>query len=291
MVLRRLAPAKINLFLHVGPKQADGYHPVCSLMTFADIGDDLSLTRGAAMGLTVGGPFGGSLSDGGDNLVLRARDVFLERFGPASDPFGLTLDKRLPIAAGLGGGSADAATALQLLASYYGVDSSHPDLDDMARALGADVAACLSGRTVIAEGRGDDLSPAPGMPALDAVLVNPGAPSSTAAVYRAFDDQPAGPGPDRPALPPNLTSARHAAEVFAHLRNDLEVPALALQPLIGEALRALADQPETLLARMSGSGATSFALVETPADAQRLAARLIAAHPTWWVRPCRLGAR
>lgn len=291
MVLRRLAPAKINLSLHVGPKQADGYHPVCSLMIFADVGDELSLTPGAPMGLTVGGPFGGVLSDGGDNLVARARNLFLDRFGRASEPFGLTLDKRLPVAAGLGGGSADAATTLQLLASHNGVDASHPDLDAMARILGADVAACLASRTVIAEGRGDDLSPAPAMPVLDAVLVNPGAPSSTAAVYGAFDDHPAGPGADRPVLPPNLTSARHAAAVFAHLRNDLEAPALALQPLIGEALRALADQPETLLARMSGSGATSFALVETAADAGRLAERLVAAHPTWWVRPCRLGAR
>ena len=289
MTLRRLAPAKINLFLHVGARQADGYHPVCSLMIFADIGDELGLTPGAPMGLTVEGPFGGGLGNGGDNLVLRARDLFLERFGRASEPFGLTLNKRLPIAAGLGGGSADAAASLQLLASRHGVDAWHPDLAAMARALGADVAACLAGRTVIAEGRGDDLTPAPVMPALDAVLVNPGAPSSTAAVYGAFDGRRAGPGADRPALPPRLTSAHHAAEVFEVLRNDLEAPALALQPLIGEALRALAEQPETLMARMSGSGATSFALVETPADAERLAARLIAAHPGWWVRACRLG--
>ena len=284
-----LAPAKINLFLHVGPRQADGYHPISSLMIFANIGDELGLTPGAPMGLTVEGPFGASLSDGGDNLVLRARDLFLDRFGRAFAPFGLTLDKRLPIAAGLGGGSADAAATLQLLARHHGVDSSHPSLDVMARALGADVAACFAGRTVVAEGRGDELTPAPLMPALDAVLVNPGAPSSTAAVYGAFDDLPAGPGADRPALPPGLPTARRAAEVFNRLRNDLEAPALVLQPLIGEALRALADQPETLLARMSGSGATSFALVETPADARRLAARFAEAHPTWWVRPCRLG--
>ena len=290
MIAVRLAPAKINLFLHVGRRQADGYHPVCSLMIFADTGDELSLASRAPMGLTIEGAFGGALSDAGDNLVLRARDLFLDRFGQTSEPFGLTLDKRLPIAAGLGGGSADAAATLHLLASRHGVDSSHPGLDVMARTLGADVAACLAGRTVVAQGRGDDLTPAPAMPILDAVLVNPGVPSSTAAVYGAFDNLPAGPGADRPILPPAFTTARHVAEVFAGLRNDLEAPAIALQPLIGEALRALTDQPETLLARMSGSGATSFAIVGTPADARRLAARLIAAHPTWWVRPCRLGA-
>ena len=219
MTLRRLAPAKINLFLHVGARQADGYHPVCSLMIFADIGDELGLTPGAPMGLTVEGPFGGGLGDGGDNLVLRARDLFLGRFGRASEPFGLTLDKRLPIAAGLGGGSADAAASLQLLASRHGVDASHPDLDAMARALGADVAACLAGRTVIAEGRGDDLTPAPVMPALDAVLVNPDAPSATAAVYRVFDGHPAGSGADA------AKSVRHSAyiAVLASVRGSLTV--------------------------------------------------------------------
>ena len=283
-----IAPAKINLFLHVGAKQSDGYHPVCSLMIFADIGDAVGFYAADAMEFVVEGPFGKALGSG-DNLVTRARDRFADLFGPPPTPFGLALDKRLPIAAGLGGGSADAAATLRLLADRAGVARDDPRLDAIARKLGADVAACLAGWTVVAEGRGDDLTPAPDMPVLHAVLVNPGAPSSTPAVYGAFDALPPGPGADRPDLPAKIASARDAAAIFATLRNDLEAPAIALQPLIGEALSALAAQPETLLARMSGSGATSFALTETAEDAATLAARLAGAHPAWWVKACRLG--
>ncbi len=287
---QQLARAKINLFLHVGAKQADGYHPICSLMVFADIGDQLHLTSDAPMGFSVCGPFAGALAGGGENLVTDARDLFLERFGQTRTSFALTLEKRLPIAAGLGGGSADAAATLRLLAAEYGVDAAHPALDAIARRLGADVAACLAARTVMAQGRGDDLTSAPPvLPELHAVLVNPGAPSSTPAVYGAFDALPPGPGADRPVLPANIIYARDAAALFATLRNDLEAPAVALQPLISDALHALAAQPESLLTRMSGSGATCFALVETAADAQRLAARLSARHPAWWVHACRLG--
>ena len=283
-----IAPAKINLFLHVGAKQSDGYHPVCSLMIFADVGDEIRFTSGAPSGLTIEGPFSGALGDG-DNLVTRARDRFAAAFDPPPTPFGLALEKHLPIAAGLGGGSADAAATLRLLAERAGVPTDDARLDAIARALGADVAACLAARTVIGEGRGDDLSPAPDMPVLHAVLVNPGAPSSTPAVYGAFDALPPGPGADRPVLPAKIASARDAAAIFATLRNDLAAPAIALQPLIGEALGALAAQPETLLARMSGSGATSFALTETAEDSAKLAARLAGAHPAWWVKACRLG--
>lgn len=288
MIHRRLAPAKINLFLHVGARQADGYHPVCSLMMFADVGDEVGLDA-ASTGFAVEGPFASGLDGEGDNLVVRARDLFLQRFGPAVGSFGLTLDKRLPIAAGLGGGSADAAATLHLLAARTGVDPVHPDLQAIARALGADVAACLAGRAVLAEGRGDDLGPAPAMPPLDAVLVNPGALSSTPAVYRAFDAAPAGPGADRPFLPSVIHTTREAAEIFRAQRNDLEAPAIGLEARIGEALSVLTAQPETLLARMSGSGATSFALADTAQDAARLAERVSAAHPRWWVRACRLG--
>ena len=288
MRLTRFAPAKVNLFLHVGPVAADGYHPVCSLMVFADVGDWVSLDPDAASGLHIQGPFGLAL-EGGDNLVLAARDRFHDRFGPPPQAFGLILDKQLPIAAGLGGGSADAAATLRLLAQARGVDpAEHGPIGDIARGLGADMLACLRARPVLGEGRGDRLAPAPDLPPLDAVLVNPGIPSSTAAVYRAFDSAPAGPGADRPDPVAELTTARRVAEFLAGRRNDLEAPAVALQPLIGAALASLAAQPETLLARMSGSGATCFALCENAAAARTLAARLVADHPAWWIRACRL---
>jgi len=287
VALERLAPAKVNLFLHVGPPGEGGYHPISSLMVFADVGDEVALYAAPELEFTVTGPFATALAGEGDNLVTRARDMLLAG-GRPTQRFGLRLDKRLPIAAGLGGGSADAAAALRLLADLEGLDPEHPKVRQIARRLGADVAACLIARAVVGRGRGDELSAAPAMPPLDAVLVNPGVPSPTGAVYAAFDALPAGPGTDLPALPPQIATAREAAQIFGAMRNDLEAPAIALEPRIGEALGVLARQPETLLARMSGSGATSFALTATAADAARLAQRVSAAHPDWWVRACRL---
>lgn len=291
--MERLAPAKVNLFLHVGPLGADGYHPICSLMVFADIGDRVRLSPAAAMAFEAVGPFAGALGAGADNLVPRARDRLLAELEVPAAPFRLTLDKRLPIAAGLGGGSADAAATLNLIAASLAASGAdrpgEARLEDMARELGADVAACLGSRSVIAEGRGDRLTPAPPMPPLDAVLANPGAASSTEAVYRAFDAAPGPPRADRPGLPRAFQSALEVIDFARGRRNDLEAPALALQPLIGEALAALRAEPETRLARMSGSGATCFALCENSHDARRVADRLAATHPGWWVRACRLG--
>lgn len=293
--MERLAPAKVNLFLHVGPLGADGYHPICSLMVFADIGDRVGLSPAAAMAFEAVGPFSGALGEGADNLVPRARDRLLAELEVVPAPFRLTLDKRLPIAAGLGGGSADAAATLNLIAASLtasgGEASSEARLEDIARELGADVPACLRSRSVIAEGRGDWLTPAPPMPPLDAVLANPGAPSSTRAVYRAFDAAPGLPRADLPDLPRAFQSALDVVDFVGARRNDLEAPAVALQPLVGEALAVLRAEPETRLARMSGSGATCFALCKNSHDARRLADRLAAAHPGWWVRACRLGAR
>ncbi len=291
--LERFAPAKVNLFLHVGPVAGDGYHPVSSLMVFADVGDRVRLTPAGEMSFGLTGLFAGALGSNADNLVLTARDRLLARAGPSPAPFALELDKQLPIAAGLGGGSADAAATLRLVADHLADQGlAAPDGDGLgavARGLGADVAACLESRPVIATGRGDVLQPFPALPVLDAVLVNPLAPSPTGAVYRAYDAGDVATA-DTPTLPGRF---RDLAQVIAFLtptRNDLQAPAVALQPLIGEVLAVLAAGPETLWSRMSGSGATCLALCADPAAAAALAGRLRHERPEWWVRACRLGA-
>jgi 4-diphosphocytidyl-2-C-methyl-D-erythritol kinase len=277
------AAAKINLFLHVGLLGADGYHPIASLFVFADIGDTLRLGLGASGRLIIEGPFGDGLSAGADNLVARARAALSP--GLATD---LVLEKSLPLAAGIGGGSADAAATLRLLNPLLPAPRAEAELMAIAAALGADVAACLEGRAVIATGRGEQLSPAPRLPELHAVLANPGALSPTGPVFRAYD---AGLPMDAacPPMPAAFETPQDVADLIDRTRNDLEAPALGLTPAIGEVLQALRAAPETLAARMSGSGATSFALCEDAGAAKALAARLAAAHPSWWVRACRLG--
>ena len=288
------APAKVNLFLHVGPAGADGFHPICSLMAFADLGDRLAYEPDGPPGLSVEGPFAAELAGlaAGDNLVMRAAEALARRAGRDAPLGRLVLDKRLPVAGGLGGGSADAGAALRLLRASFAPGLDDDALQTLAAGLGSDGAACLWGRPVLAEGRGERLSPAPALPDLAAVLVNPGVACSTAAVYRAFDaalPAAAGAGADRPDLPQAFASASALAERLGGLRNDLEAPAAAMAPAVAEALAALRGRPETLLARLSGSGATCFALCEGEAAADRLARAMTAAAPTWWVRPCRLG--
>ncbi|HEX4199071.1 MAG TPA: 4-(cytidine 5'-diphospho)-2-C-methyl-D-erythritol kinase [Caulobacteraceae bacterium] len=277
------AAAKVNLFLHVGPPQPDGYHPIASLFVFADVGDRLALRDEAGPPLAIGGPFGGELSAGPDNLVIRAAEALSRDLA-----VGLKLEKHLPLAAGLGGGSADAAATLRLLNPLLPEPRAAAELTAIAARLGADVAACLESRPVMATGRGDQLSPAPRLPVLHAVLVNPGVESPTGPVYRAYDQgvQAAADGPD---MPESLATARDVADLIDRARNDLEAPAVRLAPEIGTVLDVLRAAPETLAARMSGSGATSFALCPGAAGAEALAARLAAAHPRWWVRACRLG--
>ncbi|HEX3700726.1 MAG TPA: 4-(cytidine 5'-diphospho)-2-C-methyl-D-erythritol kinase, partial [Phenylobacterium sp.] len=184
MARTAFAPAKVNLFLHVGPPGDGGYHPICSLMAFADVGDRVAAHEAEALGLTVHGPFGASLGQTHDNLVLRAARALIAELRRPVQPFGLSLDKRLPVASGLGGGSSDAGAALRLLREAVAPALSDARLEALAAALGADGAACLWGRPVLAQGRGERLSPAPALPLIDAVLVNAGAPVATAEVYR-----------------------------------------------------------------------------------------------------------
>lgn len=289
MTRSAFAPAKVNLFLHVGPPAADGYHPICSLMAFADVGDRVAAHDADALGLQVHGPFAAGLPSGGDNLVLRAARALLAQARGPRPPARLALDKRLPVAAGLGGGSSDAGAALRLLREVLDIPVDDAALQAIAAELGADGAACLWGRPVIAEGRGELISPAPGLPVLDAVLVNPGVPVSTPAVYRQLDAQGAFGDVAPPLMPENFESAAELAAWLGTQRNDLEAPAVAVAPEVGAVLETLAGEPETLLARVSGSGGTCFALCASDIEAEGLAERIEAMEPRWWVRRCRLG--
>ena len=287
MTCTAFAAAKVNLYLHVAPPTPDGYHPIASLMAFADVGDTVTAAPADALSMTIEGPFGQGLSAGPDNLVLRAAAALLARAGRADAGARIVLTKALPIAAGLGGGSSDAGAALRLLNDMLALGFGEAELENVAAEIGADGAACLRGRMLVAEGRGEQLSPAPSMPPLPAVLVNPGVPSPTGAVYRAYDESGAPGLADRADHPP-LNSVRDVVFWLRACRNDLEPPALKLEPRIAQALEALAAEPEALLTRMSGSGATCFCLTETRAEAEALAARLAAAHPGWWVKACTL---
>lgn len=272
------AAAKVNLCLHVTGRRADGYHLLDSLVAFADVGDDVTAAPAPSLTLAVTGPEGAGLDAGPGNLVLRAAALFGAAPGAA-----ITLTKRLPVASGIGGGSADAAAALRVLARLWG--RALPDAAAVL-ALGADVPVCLAGRTARMAGIGGDLSPAPPLPPVWAVLANPRAALATPAVFAALDRR------DNPRLPADLPRWRDAAELALWLRgtrNDLERPARALCPAVGAVLAALAATPGALLARMSGSGATCFALYADPLHAASAAASLAAARPGWWVQAARLG--
>jgi 4-diphosphocytidyl-2-C-methyl-D-erythritol kinase len=289
MAREAFAAAKLNLFLHVGAPAADGYHPLCSLMAFADLGDRVEAHAADALALQVRGPFAAGLEAGEDNLVLRAARALLERTGPPPAPLGLMLDKCLPVAAGLGGGSSDAGATLRLLREAWAPDLSDADLEAVAAGLGADGAACLWGRPVLAEGRGEQLSPSPLLPPIDVVLVNPRVSLSTAEVYRAFDAAGRFSDVAPPPMPEAFESVEELAGWMRMTRNDLQSPAASLAPEIGDVLATLVDEREALISRMSGSGATCFALCAGDLEAESLAERLEALRPGWWVKRCRLG--
>jgi 4-diphosphocytidyl-2-C-methyl-D-erythritol kinase len=257
-------------------------------MVFADTGDELTLSLGFEdVEFALEGPFGGEIAADESNLVVRATNALLSGLDNPPGGFQMTLDKRLPIASGLGGGSADAAAALRLLCRVFDLKVPKDRLGEIARKLGSDVLACLHGQPVLASGRGDVLSPAPILPPLHLVLANPRVASSTAAVYRAYDRSPAAVDASDP--PGVLASVVEAVSYLRARRNDLEAPAVRLEPRIGGVLSALAAQPETLLARMSGSGATCFALCEHRAGAVAVSARLRRVHPDWWIVATRAG--
>jgi 4-diphosphocytidyl-2-C-methyl-D-erythritol kinase len=284
------APAKVNLFLHVGPPEGEGgYHPICSLMAFADVGDVVTTFGAEALTLRVAGPFAPELAGEGDNLILRAARALIAAAKRPAAPIGLRLDKRLPVASGLGGGSSDAGAALRLLREALDLGIDNARLEAVAASLGADGAACLWGVPAIAEGRGERLSAAPGLPPLDAVLVRPPVPVSTAQVYRAFDAAGRFGDAARPTMPDAFEDAAELAGWLSAQRNDLEAASIAVAPQVGAVLETLAGEPETLMARVSGSGGTCFALCAGDIEAEGLAERIEAMAPDWWVQRCRLG--
>jgi 4-diphosphocytidyl-2-C-methyl-D-erythritol kinase len=280
------APAKVNLTLRVLGRRADGYHDLESLVVFADIGDALTFAPGAALALEVSGPTAAAAGETGDNLVLKAARALAERVaGLQLGAFALA--KRLPVAAGLGGGSADAAAALRLLARTNGIALDDPRLLQAARATGADVPVCLDPRARVMRGIGDILSAPLDLPKLHAVLVNPGVAVPTKMVFAGLNLGHATPAPDAaPQWPGNPTDLVAAV---AKDRNDLEGPAIELQPVIAELLAVLRNLPGCRLARMSGSGATCFGLFDTSADAEAAARTLRVGYPDWWVEPTTFG--
>ena len=270
------ARAKVNLTLTVLGRRADGYHELDSLVGFADVHDVLGLAPGP-LGLEIAGPCAASLGAGDDNLVLRAARAFGQAFaGTVSGRF--TLRKNLPLASGIGGGSADAAAALRLLARANGLPCDSPDLFAVAGRLGADVPVCLRGAACRMRGIGERLGPPLALPPLHGVLVNPGVAVETATVFSAL------------ALPPGeirqpATRGDHdlRAEIL-HGANDLQPAAMRIAPQIGAALHSLGGQQGCLAARMSGSGATCFGLFERSDTAAAAAARISADRPGWWVQ-------
>lgn len=276
------APAKLNLFLHVTGRRADGYHLLDSLVAFADIGDRISAKQADSLSLSITGRFSGALTGEADNLVLRAARLLAEEAGrtPAA---ALTLEKNLPVAAGIGGGSADAAATLRALVRLWDLEIPPDRLMALGLRLGADVPACLLGQPCRLSGIGETLSPLPSLPALPVLLVNPGVPLSTPAVFRARDG---GFGAAAPAILPAEPVA--LLDFLRAQRNDLTEAALSLVPQIGTALDRLESLPGCLLARLSGSGPTCFALMHDTESAETGAAALQTAQPGWWVRATRL---
>jgi 4-diphosphocytidyl-2-C-methyl-D-erythritol kinase len=278
------APAKVNLSLHVLGRRADGYHALESLVAFAGVADHLTLRPGAGLSLTIGGLRADAIEASRGNLVLKAALALADQVpGLALGAFHLV--KRLPVAAGIGGGSADAGAALRLLAERNGLPLEDPRLMAAARATGADVPVCLAAAPRMMRGAGEKLGEPLSLPPLFAVLVNPGVAVETATVFRGLALTP-GEARVGAAHPPIKTSLPPATftEVLAAGRNDLEPPALAAAPVIGEALGLLRTIPDCRLARMSGSGATVFGLFDDCRAASRAARDLAALRPAWWVK-------
>lgn len=278
------APAKINLSLRVIGRRADGYHELQSLVVFAQAGDSVSAETAGALTLDLRGPFAPALGGDPDNLVLRAARLLRERTDARAGAR-LTLEKNLPVASGIGGGSADAAAALRALVRLWGVDPGVAALGEMAAALGADVPVCLDARPAMMWGTGADIARLKALPRFHLVLVNPGVALATAEVFRALASPPLAHAPEAPALP-SFATLDELIGWLAGAANDLEAPAQALAPEIGTALAALTASAGCRLARMSGSGATCFGIYADEAAAKAAAASIARAHPGWWAVAC-----
>lgn len=278
--ITEFAPAKINLSLHVTGQRSDGYHLLESLVVFASVGDNLSVSQASHDGLTIDGPFASGLDLGAGNLVAKARDHLRARYH--FSPVNIHLNKNLPVSSGIGGGSSDAAATLRALAKFLNVPDSM--IADVAMGLGADVPMCLAARPLLAKGIGEQLTAVYGLPELHLVLANPKIAVSTPEVFQRLSNRG---NPALPALTENL-NLTDFAEWLSRSRNDLQLPAIQLCPAIGDTLIALA-QTGPLLTRMSGSGATCYGLYLDANSAASAATSLAARFPNWWVKPAKTG--
>ncbi|EIM78280.1 4-diphosphocytidyl-2-C-methyl-D-erythritol kinase [Nitratireductor aquibiodomus RA22] len=274
-----IAPAKVNLALHVTGRRVDGYHLLDSLVAFSSHGDLLEVEGGAEDDFFVSGHFAAHVPIGETNLVTRARDLLRETFGErAGAPVHLHLEKNLPVASGIGGGSADAAAALRLLVRHWQIDVDEVALAELGLRLGADVPMCLSSKPLLARGIGEALEELPHFPALPLVLVNPNIPLSTPDVFSGLERRDNAPLPALDTFPDTAS----AAKWLEAARNDLEEPACRLVPQIRDVLGALGEAG-ALAARMSGSGATCFGVFGSSHKARQAASVLEARHPDWFV--------
>lgn len=278
------APAKINLYLHITGKQADGLHLLDSLAVFAadedEAADKVTLTPAPRYGLTLAGPYGAALQgeDPEKNLITKAlRSLAAARNLPLD--FTISLEKNLPVASGIGGGSSDAAAALRAAARHYGLGADDTALHGAAQSIGSDGVVCYRAQASYMGGTGNLLAPVAGLPRTFMLLANPNIPLPTGPVYQART------GAFTPAQPleRKAADARDLAAMLEARRNDLQPPAIQLCPTINDVLAALAAQEGCLLARLSGSGATCFALFETAAATQAARAALKSRHPSWWL--------
>ena len=280
--LRAVAPAKLNLYLHVTGRRADGYHLLDSLIAFADASDIVSVQPAPELSLSVDGPFAAALGDVDDNLVLQAAR-HLAAVANVEPRAAIQLTKHLPVSAGLGGGSTDAAAALRLLGSLWNVRLERASLEAIDLALGADVAICRHGRAAFVSGIGERIDPVFSLPTGHLVLVNPGLPLRTVDVYAGYTGRFAATA--RFEIPENLSEL---SQLLAARQNDLTESAVALRPEVQVGLSGLRSTQGCLLARMCGSGPTCYGLFADGVGARQAAATFAAQNPGWWVTVSRL---
>jgi len=277
--LREPAPAKINLYLHVTGKRDDGYHLLDSLVVFVNTGDRLEAVSADTVSLDYAGPFADDLPEPESNLVMRAARQLADMFG-ISVGARLTLYKNLPVASGIGGGSADAAAALRALIRLWRLNPGDDRISKLALSLGADVPVCLMNRPAVMRGIGEDLRLLTSFPELPLVLVNPGVGVSTPAVFKSRR----GNFSDATDWPADVTDANTVLDALGGTANDLQAPAITMAPAIADVLTALGEQSGVRLARMSGSGATCFAIFASNAEAHAAARHIADNVPDWWVQ-------
>ena len=277
------APAKLNLYLHIISRRQDGFHNLDSLVAFASISDYVEALPDVDLKLIITGPFAGELGPIEGNLVLRAAQA-LQKIGRVYNGAKLILTKNLPVAAGMGGGSSNAAATLRALVRLWDLECSHEELNSIALTLGADVPICLYGRAAFVSGIGERIRPAPVLPSANLVIINPRIRISTPAVFKARQGRFS-----RPVREPvRFDSIENLANQLAQNCNDLTQPAILIEPAIKAVLAALESASDCLLSRMSGSGGSCFGVFEKECQAAKAAADIAKQHPEWWIKTAKL---